>query len=204
MPRMRRKAMTATVAAATTAMAVSISHSGYRAAAPEPPWACPPALFAHSAEAAVAPGAAPSPSTRRALEALPDGGSVIDVGVGGGAASLPLCPPGRRVTGVDQNPRMLERFAALAEQQGVGHAEVEGLWPDVAPQVGPVDVVVCHHVLYNVADLVPFAAALTAHARHRVVVEITGDHPQARLNPLWLRFHGNVRPTRPTADDAVA
>ena len=32
----------------------------------------------------------PTPTTRRALEALPEGGSVLDVGVGGGATSLPL------------------------------------------------------------------------------------------------------------------
>jgi hypothetical protein len=58
-------------------------------------------------------------------------------------------------------------------------------------------------VLYNVADLVPFVEALTAKARHRVVVELTVSHPQANLNPLWQRFHGVERPSRPTADDAV-
>jgi hypothetical protein len=36
------------------------------------------------------------------------------------------------------------------------------------------------------------------------VVEVTTLHPQSRLNPLWLRFHGIERPTRPTAMDAVA
>ena len=32
---------------------------------------------------------------------------------------------------------------------------------------------------------------------------MTLEHPQSNLNPLWLSFHGVVRPTRPTADDAV-
>jgi hypothetical protein len=98
---------------------------------------------------------------------------------------------------------MLAAFAALAAKQGVDHREVEGLWPDVAGTVGPADVVVCHHVLYNVGPLVPFVVALTDHARVRVVVEITADHPQATLNPLWERFHGLARPSRPTAADAV-
>jgi SAM-dependent methyltransferase len=175
------------------------------AAAPETPWGCPTGLFARSAEEAVAAGEAPlTPSQRRAREALPEGGSVLDVGAGGGAASLPLCPPGAAITAVDQSAGMLAAFAELAGKQGVAHREVEGLWPAVAGDVGPADVVVCHHVLYNVGDLVPFVRALTDHARRRVVVEITAEHPQATLNPLWLHFHGNVRPTRPTAADAAA
>ena len=181
------------------------------AAAPETPWGCPTGLFARAAEDAVTARDAPSgdsfpppPSLRRALEALPEGGSVLDVGAGGGAASLPLCPPAAAVTAVDQSPDMLAAFAELAEKQGIDHTEVEGLWPDVAGAVGPADVVVCHHVLYNVGDLVPFVVALTRHARRRVVVEITAGHPQAVLNPLWAHFHGVRRPTGPTAADAVA
>lgn len=172
--------------------------------APEPPWGCPPELFAHAAEDAVAPGAPLTPSNRRALEALPDGGSVLDVGVGGGAASLPLAPPAASVTGVDENPRMLAAFAGLAEQRGVTHAEVEGTWPAAAGSVAAADVAVCHHVLYNVPELVPFIEALTGKTRRRVVLEITAGHPQSSLNDLWRRFHGTERPSRPTADDAVA
>lgn len=175
------------------------------ASAPESPWGCPTGLFARAAEEAVATGPAErSPSQRRALDALPEGGSILDVGAGGGAASLPLCPPGASVTAVDQSAGMLAAFAELAGQRGVAHAEVEGLWPDVAGRVGPADVVVCHHVLYNVGAIVPFVAALTSHARHRVVVEITAVHPQSLLNPLWQHFHGVVRPTHPTSDDALA
>ena len=66
------------------------------------------------------------------------------------------------------------------------------------------DVVVCHHVLYNVADLAPFLAALTTHARRRVVVEVTDRHPLAWMNDLWSSLHGVTRPDRPCAADAVA
>src|SRR5262249_53234074 len=81
---------------------------------------------------------------------------------------------------------------------------VRGRWPEVADRVPPADVVVCHNVFYNVADLAPFVAALTAHARRRVVVELTNQHPMAPLNPLWHRFYGLDRPSRPTAADAVS
>jgi len=180
------------------------------AAAPETPWGCPTALFARATEDALGTGGGladdgrTSPSVRRALEALVEGGSVLDVGAGAGAASLPLCPPAAAVTAVDQSPAMLAAFAELAGRRGIDHSEVEGLWPDVAERVDPADVVVCHHVLYNVADLVPFVVALTDHARRRVVVEITAEHPQASLNPLWEHFHGVARPSRPTALDAAA
>jgi len=174
-----------------------------QAAAPAPPWRFDPATFARHAAHALSE-AGDRPSRRRALEALPDGGTVLDVGVGGGAASLPLVPPAGLVVAVDDAEGMLDVFAAAADRIGVAHREVGGTWPAVAATVEAADVVVSHHVLYNVGDLVPFAAALTDHARRRVVVEISEDHPTANLNPLWLALHGLERPTTPTAADAVA
>src|SRR4029453_13323831 len=76
--------------------------------------------------------------------------------------------------------------------------------PDVAAEVGTADLVICHHVLYNVPDLPAFVTALTGHARRRVVCELTERHPLSRLNPLWRRFHGLDRPQGPPADDALA
>ena len=196
----------AAVGAAATAWADALASWAVPAEilerAPESPWGFPPELFAGVARHAVEDPRG-SPSRRRAAEALPDGGMVLDVGAGGGAASLPLAPPASVLVAVDQSAEMLATFAAGAEGRGVAHREVEGLWPDVAADVEAADVVVCNHVFYNVADLVPFAAALTAHARRRVVVEITRTHPQARLNPLWKAIHGIDRPSRPTAHDAV-
>ena len=168
------------------------------AAAPESPWDFPAAIFA-----ADLPDE-DSPSRRRALEAVREGGTVLDVGAGGGAAGLALAPPAGRVMAVDQSAEMLAAFAARAAERGVSHAKVEGRWPDVAPLVRPADVVVCHHVLYNVPDLTAFVTALTEHARRRVVVEITAVHPQVRLSPLWRHFHGLDRPQGPSADDAAA
>ena len=168
------------------------------AAARESPWGFSPTLFEAPDEPVV------TPSTTRAHEALPSGGSVLDVGVGAGAASLPLVPPATMLVGVDPSADMLDRFLARAAGLGVTAQVVRGTWPDVAGAVSSADVVVCHHVLYNVADLVPFVRTLTAAARRRVVVELTAEHPQITLNPLWLHFHDLERPTGPTADDAVA
>ena len=64
--------------------------------------------------------------------------------------------------------------------------------------------VVCHHVFFNVADAVPFATALTEHARLAVVVEIPVRHPLAGWNPAWKHFWDLDRPTGPTDADLVA
>jgi SAM-dependent methyltransferase len=167
------------------------------AAAPADPWAHDPRDF-------TAPGvAADTPSRRAAAELLGDGGTVLDVGCGGGAAVFGL----DRVTaavGVDRQPDMLESFAAAARARGVPYRTVPGSWPDVAAEAGRSDLVVCHHVLHNVVDLPPFLAALTAAAGTGVVVEMFAEHPLAWLDPLWLRFHGLHRPPPATADDAVS
>jgi SAM-dependent methyltransferase len=172
------------------------------AAAPESPWGFPVGLFRSRARRAGS--GPPTPSNTEAAHHLPGGGGVLDVGAGGGAASLPLAGVAGRLVGVDESPEMVAAFLAAAGTAGVAAEGVEGRWPEVADQVAPADVVVCRHVLYNVADLAPFAAALTGHARRRVVCELTERHPLAGLGPLWRRFWDLERPAGPGADDAVA
>ncbi|HET7486579.1 MAG TPA: class I SAM-dependent methyltransferase [Acidimicrobiales bacterium] len=172
------------------------------AAAPAAPWTFEPALFARRADQVL--DEPETASQRRAREVLPAGGSVLDVGCGGGAGSLPLVPPATLLTGVDDADGMLEAYASAADRRGVAHREIPGTWPHVAREVDAADVVVCHNVLYNIGDLVPFVAALTDHARRRVVVEIGTTHPLSNLNPLWEALHGLKRPDAPTSDDALA
>ncbi|MGH9172044.1 MAG: class I SAM-dependent methyltransferase [Acidimicrobiales bacterium] len=169
--------------------------------APESPWGYSTSLFAKAATAALEQ-AAPTPSRQRALEALPDRGVVLDVGAGGGAAGLPLAPPAGLVVAVDESRTMLAAFANAATERQIEFELSEGRWPEVAPRAPAADVVVCHHVAYNVPDLAAFVQALAGHARRRVVVELTDTHPLSNLSPLWLSIHGIVRPTAPTADDA--
>jgi len=164
---------------------------------PESPWGFPPELFA------APPDPADTPSRDRAAEALPEAGSVLDVGCGGGAGGLALVPPASLVVGVDESAGMLESFAAAAAGRGVDYRVVRGTWPDAAGEAGHADVVVCHHVLYNVAELGPFVRALGAAAHHRVVVELTATHPLTATAPLWKHFHDLDRPDGPTADLAI-
>ena len=171
------------------------------AAAEESPWVLPPGLFARRAR--VAADMPQGPSYERAWEALEPSGSVLDVGPGGGAASLPLAARTTHLAGVDTDEVMLEQFSASAAERGLPCDRYLGRWPDIADRVPAADVVVCHHVFYNVPDLADFAIQLTAHARRLVVVELTAAHPLVRLNPLWRHFHNAERPGGPTAEDAL-
>lgn len=168
-------------------------------AAPQSPWIHPVELFR------TPDGAAPdSPSRVRARERLDAGGSVLDVGCGGGRAAFAVAPPARSVIGVDHQQGMLDAFAQTAESRGLQHQELLGDWPDVAAEAPTADVAVCHHVAYNVAALPGFVTALDTHTRRRVVLELPTCHPLTAMAPLWRHFWNLDRPDGPTADDALA
>jgi SAM-dependent methyltransferase len=168
--------------------------------APESPWFHDPQRFAVADDID-----RDSISNRWAREVLPPlGGTVLDIGCGGGRSAVPLVPPATELIGVDSSGAMLDRFVAAASAVGVARRTVHGHWPDVATHTPPADVVVCHHVAYNVGDIVPFLLALTDHARLAVVVELTIAHPMSASAPAWQHFWGLPRPDGPTSDDFVA
>jgi SAM-dependent methyltransferase len=171
------------------------------ATAPASPYFFDPKVFVAAADEA---NARPedTPSDRVAREALPSAGTVLDVGAGAGAASLRL--GARKVIAVDSSRDLLDAFVARARTRGIEYEAVEGVWPAAASQAPRADVVVCHHVVYNVAGLADFAAALDAHAVARVVIELTAQHPMSWMAPYWDALHGLSQPDHPTADDAVA
>lgn len=146
----------------------------------------------------------PRPSRLRALEALPEGGTVLDVGVGGGASSFGLAPKAGLIIGVDRLEGMLESFEASAPTAGVAVRAVLGTWPEAVDEVDDVDVVVCHHALYGAEEIEDFLVALTGRARHRVVVEVSSRGPTDALNPLWKAIHGEERRDRVVADELEA
>jgi SAM-dependent methyltransferase len=170
--------------------------------APVSPWGFPAEPFRTRAERAV-PGTL-SFANRRARDALPVGGTVLDVGAGAGAASLPLASRCSLIIAVDSSAEMLAEFRRQAERVSVEAQTFHGDWPNASAQTPMADVVVCNHVAYNVADLAPFALALSAHARRRVVMEITRRHPTAWMADLWWQFHALPRPVHPDANDVVS
>jgi hypothetical protein len=55
---------------------------------------------------------------------------------------------------VDRDRELLGSLAKRAATLGVRASTVLDMWPQVADETEPADVVVCHHVFYNVPELV--------------------------------------------------
>jgi SAM-dependent methyltransferase len=163
------------------------------AQAPESPWGFPPALFGSHDVSDCA-----LHTTARSL--LPARGVVLDVGCGGGAASIPLARHAGALIGVDESVVLLRAYSEAARAAGAVHTTVLGRWPDVERNVKVADVVVCRNVVYNVPAVAPFVEALTGHARDGVVVELTATHPSVPIAPLWRHFWDLERPDGPDAD----
>jgi release factor glutamine methyltransferase len=104
------------------------------AEAPEDPWAYPVGHFIRAAEESLVRD---TPSLHRALEALPVGGKVLDVGCGAGAASLPLAAHASVLVGVDESEGMLAVARSVVPRARVVRARLEDPLP-----VGPFDLVV--------------------------------------------------------------
>ena len=75
------------------------------ASAPESPWGFPVEVFVDHARLTIDEGW--TPTHQRVAEALPVGGTLLDVGCGAGAASLPVAPPAGRIVAVDEDANML-------------------------------------------------------------------------------------------------
>jgi SAM-dependent methyltransferase len=163
----------------------------------EKPWIHPPALFE------IPEVIKDSLSHQRSREAMPVGGSVLDIGCGGGVASYAITPPAAHVIGVDEQQAMLDLYTANATKYSVSSETVLGQWPAVADATPAADVVTVFHVAYNVGEIVPFLAALNSHARKRVVIEVPILHPMSNMNEGWKHFWDLTRPTVPVAADLV-
>lgn len=163
------------------------------AAAPESPYGFPPGLFGTGTGAE---------STHRVIaDALPAHGSVLDIGCGGGAASIPLAAAVGSLFGVDSSASMLQAYVEAAAAAGAPVQTWHGPWAEVAPDVPVADVAVAANVVYNVPEIGAFLQTMTAHARHRVVIELTDSHPWTGMGALWRHFHRQERPSGPTTAD---
>ncbi|TRZ87668.1 MAG: class I SAM-dependent methyltransferase [Streptomycetaceae bacterium] len=166
--------------------------------AQESPWIHPPALFQIPEKIEL------TISHQRALEVLPDDGSVLDIGCGGGIATFALTPPASHVIGVDHQIEMLEMFSRNASERDVTCETFDGFWPGIADEVPAADIATAHHVVYNVSDIGPFLSEMNSHANKRVIIEMPVHHPLANMSAAWKHFWNLDRPVGPVPTDLVA
>lgn len=110
------------------------------------------------------------PILDRLRELVPAGASVLEVGAGTGAFTLPMAKHAARVTALDYSPAMLSVLRRkISADRGRGNIElILARWEDV--YVEPHDVVLAANALYRVADLQLALTRLVAAARQRGIV----------------------------------
>lgn len=116
--------------------------------------------------------------------------TVIDAGAGTGRHAAPLADRVEWVTAVEPSEGMRAMIVARDNM-----TVVASTWEDA--EVAPADLVICCHVLYGIADPVPFIAKLEKSARERVFVmlrETDLPHP-ARI--IRTRLVGPTGPRLP-------
>jgi SAM-dependent methyltransferase len=113
--------------------------------------------------------------------------TLIDVGAGTGRHAVPLAARLDWVTAVEPSDAMRALIPPLENMTVIASS-----WEDA--EVAPADLVICSHVLYAVAEPVPFIAKLEAAAKERVFVflrdepgprEEAGGMRQPRLQDLY-------------------
>ena len=77
---------------------------------------------------------------------------VIDFGCGPGFHSIPLAKLAQRMIGIDISPRMLERAARHAEQEGVTIEFLQSDGTEIRLEDGVADLILLNHVFHEIRD----------------------------------------------------
>jgi SAM-dependent methyltransferase len=154
---------------------------------------------AKSYRAATHGATAQDPFVERVLRTSGESSSVLDVGAGTGRHTLAPAPHVARVTAVDPSSAMLGLLREdVATQRLENITTIQAEWMDA--EVERADVVICSHVLYPIADVVPFVEKLETAAKQRVFVYLRVD-PIATDFGFWADFHGEPLQHQPSHHD---
>lgn len=107
--------------------------------------------------------------------------TLIDVGAGTGRHSAPLAQQLDWVTAIEPSQAMRDHIPHAENMTVIGSS-----WQDAEP--APADLVICVHVLYPIADAVPFLEKLERSARERVFV-VLRDSPHGHPGDVLAGPH---------------
>ena len=136
------------------------------------------------------------PLVRFLSDAIRPEQTALDVGAGAGRYALPLSTLAARVTAVEPSAGMRASMEQSLAERGIKNVTViPGTWQQA--QVEPHDAVVCAHVVYFVADIVPFIEKLDAAANHACYIHLRVDENAARFYDLFADAFGTPYPSEP-------
>lgn len=126
--------------------------------------------------------------------------TVLDVGAGAGRFALPLAKAVRRVVAVEPSPSMVEALREEAALVGITNLDiVQSTWEEA--EVEPADVLICSHVIYPIADIVPFLRKLDEKTLDSCFLYLHAGQPPWE-DEVWERYHGRPPQPQPTYLDA--
>lgn len=130
------------------------------------------------------------------MEAVRKEDTALDIGAGAGRYALPLSTLAAQVTAVEPSAGMRAALEGAIAERGIDNLTVvPGAWQEAS--VAPHDVVLCAHVVYFVADIVPFIEKLDAAARRACYIYLRVDGREGPMLPLWEELFGGTFPSEP-------
>jgi Methyltransferase domain len=120
--------------------------------------------------------------------------TLVDVGAGAGRHVVPLAARLEWVTAVEPSEGMRAHIPPLDNVNVVASA-----WEDA--EVARADLVICSHVLYGVADVVPFIEKMERSSRERVFIMLREGPVPHPANDLRDRMAGGPLPRIPRFSD---
>lgn len=115
--------------------------------------------------------------------------TVIDAGAGTGRHAIPLAARVDWVTAVEPSAAMRAQLEAAGQPPNL--TVIASSWEDAEP--APADLVICSHVLYAVAEPVPFIEKLEALAKERVFICLRDVDPPEGRRPRFQDLFNLLR-----------
>lgn len=138
----------------------------------------------------------PNMFLNRLLERLDPSSTVIDVGAGTGAWTIPIARRTARVTAVEPSPYMMQILRQRVLDAGLTNVElVAERWEDIAAEAH--SFVLCSHGMYASSEIVPFLEKMHNAAIQSCCLVMRTTSRSGQYEELWRDLNGIHRPDGP-------
>ena len=138
------------------------------------------------------PGARVADEVTRLIALTRPGDTWLDIGAGGGRFAVPLAGSAARVTAIEPSAAMRALPTGAMAREGIDDIDIVDLrWPPAADEDAPIgDLSLAANVLYDVAELQAFVAAMEARTRRECVVMLSDRAPSTPDAAIWEGLYG--------------
>lgn len=131
------------------------------------------------------------------LKSIDSNTTVIDIGAGTGAWTIPLAKVAYRVTAVDPSPAMLDVLKSNLKAERITNVGiVQAQWEEA--EVSNHDVTLCSHSMYSVPDLAAFVNKVNEKTLKRAFMILRLKSRNGVLADLWQKYYNTPKPEEPS------